>query len=63
MMAPEQTSEEAKGSFTDQAWRMAIGHAAGCLVCRMSGVECETGGQLLGAYEEAIREARAEEIA
>ncbi|MFD8163666.1 hypothetical protein [Streptomyces malaysiensis] len=63
MTAPEQVAEEAKGSFTDQAWRMAIGHAAGCRVCRGSGVECETGGQLLSAYEEAIREARAEEIA
>ncbi|MCM3807062.1 hypothetical protein ND808_14425 [Streptomyces sp. DR7-3] len=63
MTAPEQVAEEAKGSFTGQAWRMAIGHAAGCLVCRTPGVECETGRQLLGAYEEAIREARAKEIA
>ncbi|MCQ8835358.1 hypothetical protein [Streptomyces malaysiensis] len=63
MTAPEQTAEEAKGPSTGQAWRTAIGHAAGCLVCWTPGVECETGRQLLSAYEEVIREARAEEIA
>ncbi|MFG2583242.1 hypothetical protein [Streptomyces malaysiensis] len=62
MTAPEQTVEEAKGPSTGQAWRMAIGHAAGCLACRMPGVGCETGRQLLSAYEEAIRTARAEEV-
>ncbi|MFG2582976.1 hypothetical protein [Streptomyces malaysiensis] len=63
MTAPEQTAEEAKGLSTDQAWRTAIGHAAGCLACRTPGAECETGRQLLSAYEEAMRTARAEEIA
>ncbi|NIY68986.1 hypothetical protein [Streptomyces malaysiensis] len=62
MTAPEQATEETQGPATEQAWRMAIGHAAGCLVCRTPGVECETGRQLLGAYEEAIRTARAEEV-
>ncbi|MFG2583230.1 hypothetical protein [Streptomyces malaysiensis] len=40
MTAPEQTAEETKGPATDQAWRMAIGHAAGCLACWTPGVEC-----------------------
>ncbi|WP_167504689.1 hypothetical protein [Streptomyces malaysiensis] len=63
MTTPEQTTEETQGPATDQAWRTAIGHAAGCLACRTPGVGCEAGEQLLHAYEAAIRKARAEEIA
>ncbi|WPB91416.1 hypothetical protein [Streptomyces malaysiensis] len=44
-------------------WHAAIEHAAGCLACRTPGAGCETGERLLRTYEEAIRKARAEEIA
>ncbi|GDY53380.1 hypothetical protein [Streptomyces violaceusniger] len=64
MTAAEQTAEETtKDPFTDEAWRAAIEHAAGCLACRTPGAGCETGEQLLHAYEEAARQARAEELA
>ncbi|WP_413799175.1 hypothetical protein [Streptomyces iranensis] len=61
MTAPEQTAEEAKDPFADEAWRTAIEHAAGCLSCRTPGATCGTGEGLLHAYEEAARQARSEE--
>ncbi|MEU5273675.1 hypothetical protein AB0G77_35220 [Streptomyces hygroscopicus] len=42
---------------TENAWRAAIGHAAGCEACRTG--ECETGQRLLDAYSTAIRQERA----
>ncbi|GAA1674654.1 hypothetical protein [Streptomyces yatensis] len=45
----------------EEAWRAAIEHAAGCPACRTPGAVCETGEQLLGAYEEAVRLARSAE--
>ncbi|MFD8461281.1 hypothetical protein ACFV27_28155 [Streptomyces antimycoticus] len=59
MTAAEQTADP----FADEAWRAAIEHAAGCLVCRTPGAGCETGEQLLRAYETATRKARAKELA
>ncbi|MBP8534852.1 hypothetical protein [Streptomyces sp. MK37H] len=61
MTAPEQSAEETKDPFADEAWRAAIEHAAGCLSCRTPGAQCETGERLLRAYEEATRQARSEE--
>ncbi|MBI0298082.1 hypothetical protein JBE04_27350 [Streptomyces sp. PRKS01-29] len=61
MTAPEQTAEEAKDPFADEAWRTAIEHAADCPSCRTPGAKCETGERLLRAYEEATRQARSEE--
>ncbi|WP_055550618.1 hypothetical protein [Streptomyces sp. NBRC 110028] len=55
MTAAEQTADP----FADEAWRAAIEHAAGCLDCKTPGARCETGEQLLHAYEEATRQARA----
>ncbi|MBI0377938.1 hypothetical protein JBE27_17055 [Streptomyces albiflaviniger] len=46
---------------TEEAWRAAIEHAAGCPACRTPGAVCETGEQLLSAYEEAARLARSAE--
>ncbi|WHX19845.1 hypothetical protein QFW82_23740 [Streptomyces malaysiensis subsp. malaysiensis] len=63
MTHPEQTAEETKDPFSHKAWRAAIEHAAGCLACRTPGAGCETGEQLLDAYEKAIRKERAEELA
>ncbi|MGV9854372.1 hypothetical protein ACWDWU_37290 [Streptomyces sp. NPDC003442] len=60
MTAAEQTTEEIKDPFADDAWRAAIEHAAGCLACRTPGTGCETGEQLLRAYEDATRKAHAE---
>ncbi|MFI8988680.1 hypothetical protein ACIG63_27330 [Streptomyces antimycoticus] len=51
-------TEQAKDPFADEAWRTAIEHAAGCLACRTPGTGCETGEQLLRAYEDATRQAR-----
>lgn len=48
-------------SDAEEAWRAAIEHAAGCPACRTPGAVCETGEQLLSAYEEAARLARSEE--
>ncbi|NIY65004.1 hypothetical protein [Streptomyces malaysiensis] len=45
----------------EEAWRAAIEHAAGCPACRTPCAVCETGEQLLSAYEESARLARAEE--
>ncbi|MYU11569.1 hypothetical protein GTZ78_12855 [Streptomyces sp. SID8361] len=68
--APQDTSEPGHAGAatstdpaTETEWRAAIEHAAGCLACRTPGAGCETGEQLLHAYEKAIRKARAEEIA
>lgn len=61
MTAAEQSAEQAKDPFADEAWRAAIEHAAGCLACRTPGAGCETGEQLLRAYEGVMRQARAEE--
>ncbi|SEC06501.1 hypothetical protein [Streptomyces melanosporofaciens] len=58
MTAAEQTAEQTKDPFADEAWRAAIEHAAGCLSCRTPGAKCETGERLLRAYEEAARQAR-----
>ncbi|WP_413809004.1 hypothetical protein [Streptomyces sp. OE57] len=58
MTAAEQTAEQTKDPFADEAWRAAIEHAAGCLACRRPGVGCETGERLLRAYEGAMRRAR-----
>ncbi|MEV8058548.1 hypothetical protein AB0P37_19080 [Streptomyces antimycoticus] len=46
----------------EEAWRAAIEHAAGCPACRTPGAVCETGEQLLSAYEEVARLARSEEV-
>ncbi|MFC9223149.1 hypothetical protein ACFT8W_20890 [Streptomyces hygroscopicus] len=51
-------AEETNAPFADEEWRTALEHAAGCLACRTPGVRCETGEQLLRAYEEAARQAR-----
>ncbi|MFD8367842.1 hypothetical protein ACFV4E_37650 [Streptomyces hygroscopicus] len=48
-------------SGAEEAWRAAIEHAAGCPACRTPGAVCETGEQLLSAYEEAARLARSEQ--
>lgn len=58
MTAAEQTAEEIKDPFVDEAWRAALDHAAGCLTCQTPGARCETGEQLLHAYEDATRQAR-----
>ncbi|MER8153883.1 hypothetical protein [Streptomyces sp. NPDC094472] len=60
MTATEQTAEDIEDPFADEAWRTAIEHAAGCLACRTPGGSCETGEQLLHAYEEATRKAHSE---
>ncbi|MFJ4636953.1 hypothetical protein ACIP69_15155 [Streptomyces hygroscopicus] len=43
---------------TENAWRAAITHAAGCEACRTG--ECETGQRLLDAYATALRQEHAE---
>lgn len=53
-MAGTQHAEPA----AEEEWRTAIDHAAGCLACRTPDGECETGEQLLRAYEKAARQAR-----
>ncbi|TMU90493.1 hypothetical protein [Streptomyces sp. DASNCL29] len=60
MTSAEQTAEDIKDPFTDEAWRTAIEHAAGCLACRTPGGSCETGEQLLHGYEEATRKVHSE---
>ncbi|MFD8457478.1 hypothetical protein ACFV27_28865 [Streptomyces antimycoticus] len=57
MTAAEQTADP----FSDQAWRAAIEHAAGCLACRTPDAACETGERLLRAYEAVTRQARSAE--
>jgi hypothetical protein len=52
--AAEQTADP----FSDEAWRAAIEHAAGCQDCRTPGVGCREGERLLRAYEEATHRAR-----
>ncbi|MFJ2203493.1 hypothetical protein [Streptomyces violaceusniger] len=51
-------AEETNAPLADEEWRAALEHAAGCLSCRTPGVGCETGEQLLRAYEEAARQDR-----
>ncbi|TMU94910.1 hypothetical protein [Streptomyces sp. DASNCL29] len=62
-MTRSQQAETSAVPAAETAWRAAIEHAAGCLTCRTPGAVCETGEQLLHAYEEATRKARAEELA
>ncbi|GAA1101754.1 hypothetical protein [Streptomyces javensis] len=61
MTAAEHTPEHTTDPFSDQAWRTAIEHAAGCPACRTPGAECATGERLLRAYEAATRQARSAE--
>ncbi|GAA1687409.1 hypothetical protein [Streptomyces yatensis] len=61
MTAAEHTPEQTTDPFSDEAWRAAIEHAAGCLACRTPGAECATGERLLRAYEAATRQARSAE--
>ncbi|MFE2445032.1 hypothetical protein ACFXDF_23800 [Streptomyces sp. NPDC059426] len=61
MTAPEHTPEQTPDPFSDQAWRAAIEHAAGCPACRTPGAQCATGERLLRAYETATRQARSAE--
>ncbi|WP_055550787.1 hypothetical protein [Streptomyces sp. NBRC 110028] len=53
-------AEETVDRRADEAWRAAIEHAAGCPACQTPGGGCKTGEQLLRAYEEATRQARAD---
>ncbi|GAA0931423.1 MULTISPECIES: hypothetical protein [Streptomyces violaceusniger group] len=53
-------AETSTDPTAETAWREAIEHAAGCLSCRTPGGSCETGEQLLRAYEEATRKAHSE---
>ncbi|MER8160204.1 hypothetical protein [Streptomyces sp. NPDC094472] len=55
-------AETSTGPAAETEWHAAIEHAAGCLACRTPGGGCETGEQLVHAYEGAIRKARAEEL-
>ncbi|MEU0841853.1 hypothetical protein ABZ370_20625 [Streptomyces sp. NPDC005962] len=45
--------------FADETWCAAIKHAADFQDCKTPGAGCETGEQLLHAYEEATQRARA----
>ncbi|MFE5159624.1 hypothetical protein ACFRNT_14110 [Streptomyces sp. NPDC056697] len=51
-------AETSTALAAETAWREAIEHAAGCLACRTPGTGCETGEQMLRAYDEATRKAR-----
>ncbi|WHX15562.1 hypothetical protein QFW82_00170 [Streptomyces malaysiensis subsp. malaysiensis] len=51
-------AETATGPAAEMEWRVALEHAAGCLTCRIPGAGCETGEQLLHAYEVAARQSR-----
>lgn len=43
---------------TDEAWRAALDHSAGCRSCREPTEECGTGRALLRAYRQAQCESR-----
>ncbi|WP_275561157.1 hypothetical protein [Streptomyces sp. 5-6(2022)] len=55
---PGPAATPATDPFADEAWRAAIGHAAGCLPCRTPGAGCQEDERPLHAYEEATREVR-----
>ncbi|MET7761587.1 hypothetical protein ABZS71_05930 [Streptomyces sp. NPDC005393] len=44
------------GRATEEAWRAALEHAAGCRDCWASDEACKTGSTLLDAYRRARRE-------
>ncbi|MER6145933.1 hypothetical protein ABT174_38985 [Streptomyces sparsogenes] len=44
-----------------EAWRAAIGHAAGRPACKAPDGGCSTGGHLVRAYETARRQVHAQE--
>ncbi|MET7937624.1 hypothetical protein [Streptomyces sp. NPDC005322] len=57
MMAPGSGRDTNDGD-TDEAWRVALGHIAGCPRCREPAGGCETGRALLRAYRRARRDSR-----
>lgn len=52
------TTTQPAAPAAEKEWCAAIIHAAGCLACRTTGNVCERGEALLGAYAEAVQQAR-----
>ncbi|MET8011229.1 hypothetical protein ABZU86_01495 [Streptomyces sp. NPDC005271] len=54
-MAGQQTTPAVD---TEDEWRAAVDHAAGCRDCKTPGAGCETGEALLDTYNTATRRQR-----